>query len=237
MRRTKLSWAFFFAKLFLTSVTALVVSVIFFRTADFSNHVEKFRFYVRTGDTVMEKHELIWFHNFYEFAKSWHMQSWVDRNLFKDNLFYETADLYLIGDWKQVVSELKDEEDDLRSYPYGNAKFRQAKAQYSEGKKKEALDFVLTEVAADFEKALRNCLDARLPYDSCFDRVWNYDLATNKQNAEEALKSPRSQPKFILGPFKGKEPAQKVPADGQKKSGTGVEGEEGAGPPSPGKRP
>ena len=81
---------------------------------------------------------------------------------------------------------------------------------------------MLTEVAADYEKALRNCLGSMAPYDKCFDRVWNYDLATNKKNAEEALKNPSPVVPFILGPPKkdGEPilPPPKVPGGGGKES-------------------
>ena len=89
-----------------------------------------------------------------------------------------------------------------------------------------------------FEKALRNCLDLGGAYAQCNDRVWNYDLITNKKNTEEALKGKKPIPKFILGPPKDDKGKIPVPSkDRGKKPGDGKEGEESPGTPGPRKRP
>ena len=102
----------------------------------------------------------------------------------------------------------------------------------------EALNLILKDISADLEKALRNCLASAVAYDDCFNQVHNYDLATNKKDAEEALQNPQQgpKPKFVLGPIKDKKgPPVPVPDDKEKK-GRGREGEEG-GQGSPRKRP
>lgn len=236
------SWTVLFLKLSLIAFGATALSFLLFTLANFSDNVKRFSFYVKTTDAEMEKKELIGLHYFYDLSRRWKVQWLADKYLFRDAPFYEPADSYLIRNWNKVMNDLKEKLDDPKAYPYGNAKFRYAQLKlYRAGKTKEGLDLVLTEVAADYEKALRNCLDMVSKdggRNQCFDRVWNYDLATNKKNAEEALKGPKPQVKYILGPPKdGKE--GKIPVPGKdKKSGEGGEGEEKPGSSgSPRKRP
>ncbi len=234
------SWIALLVKLGTLTFAAAALSFLLFTLANFSDNVKKYSFYVKTNDNETAKTELIRLHYFYDLSRKWHVQWLADKYLFRDAPFYEVADLYLINDWQKVQNDLKEKLDDSRAYPYGNAKFRQIKAKYqaSQIKLEDALGIVLKEVAMDYEKALRNCLDSSVSYNQCFDRVWNYDLATNKKDAEEALKSPPPQVKYILGPPKdGKE--GKIPVPGKdKKSGEGYEGEEKPGSAgSPRKRP
>lgn len=202
-KRTFASRVSLFVKLGLIAFMATAFIFILFTLANFSDNIKRFSFYVKTNDTEMTKKELIGLHYFYDLSQRWRVQWLADKYLFRDAPFYKPADAYLIRDWEEVMNYLKERLDDSRAYPYGNAKFRYAQFKlYQAGKTKEGLNLVLTEVAADYEKALRNCLDSGLPYDQCFDRVWNYDLATNKKDAEEALKNPPPQVKYILGPPK-----------------------------------
>ncbi|MBI3274324.1 MAG: hypothetical protein HYZ69_04230, partial [Candidatus Colwellbacteria bacterium] len=159
--------------------------------------------------TVRAKYELDELHYFYDLSKKWRVQWLADRYLFRDSPFYEVADFYLIRNWNEVIKHLQENLDDPRAYHYGNARFRDAQRKYQSGGKKEkgeAVEFVTKEVGRDYEKALRNCLESEPEYLSCFDQAWNYDLTTNKNSAEEALKQPMRPPKFILGPLKGKVP-------------------------------
>lgn len=230
MKRTVfVGWTAFFVKLSLIALVATVLSFTLFTLANFSDSVERFSFYVKTNDSDMAKKELVGLHYFYDLSRKWKVQWLADRYLFGDAYFYEVADLYLIHDWDALLNgDLKDRLDDPKAYPYGNAKFRRAQSLYRVGYEKEALELVLTEVAVDYEKALRNCLGAK-PYEKCFDRVWNYDLVNNKKNAEEALKNPPPKVPFILGPPKkdGEPilPPPKVPSkngkEDEKKPGQG----------------
>lgn len=232
-------WLVLLIVLSFITVIATVSSIALFTLANYSDTVERLVANIKIGDTVEVKNDLIRLHYFYDLSKKWKVQWWADKYLFKDAPFYELADTYLIRDWEKVMEDLKDKQDDHRSYMYGNAKFRYAQFKlYQAGKTKEALNLVLTEVASDFEKALRNCLEAD-PNGRCFDRVWNYDLATNKKDAEEALKNPQQglKPKFVLGPTKEKNaPPIPIPNDKDKK-GDGKEGEGKGGQGSPRKRP
>ncbi len=231
-------WFFLLAALILIILVGMASSFTLFTLANYSDTLERLVSNIKIGDTVETKKDLIRLHYFYDLSKKWKVQWWADKYLFIDSPFYEPADNYLIRDWQKVIDELKDKQDDLRAYIYGNAKFRQAQVRYQAGETKEALNLVTTEVASDFEKALRNCLDSTAIYTGCFDRVWNYDLATNKKDAEEALKNPQQgpKPKFILGPIKDKNaPPMPIPNDKDKKGG-GREGKEG-GQGSPRKRP
>jgi len=235
-------WFLLFVALVFITALGTVSSFVLFTLANYSDTRERLVSNIRIGDTVETNKELVRLHYFYDLSKKWKVQWLADEYLFTDAFFYGIADSYLIRDWGKIIDdkELKNRLDDSRSYIYGNAKFRQAQAQYQKGDTKNALNFVLTEVASDFEKALRNCLEAS-PYDNkCFDRVWNYDLATNKKDAEEALKNPQQgpKPKFVLGPIKDKNaPPMLVPGDKDKK-GEGSEGIDGkGGPKSPRKRP
>lgn len=238
-RRTFSSWIAFFLKLGSLALVATAVSLLLFTLANFSDNANRFFFYVKMKDAEMTKRELIGLHYFYDLSRRWKIQWLADKYLFRDALFYEVADSYLIRDWQKVQEDLKDKLDDPRAYPYGNAKFREVQALYQAGKisLEEALKLVLNDVAADFEKALRNCLDSDASYNQCFDRVWNYDRATNKKDAEEALKNPPLPlVKYILGPPKDKEDG-KIPRDREKKPGDGKEGEEKPGSGGPRKRP
>ena len=203
-KRTFGSWVVLFVKLGLLALVAIVLILTLFTLANLSDNAKRFSFYVKTADAEMAKKELIGLHYFYELSRKWKVQWLADKYFFKDAPFYEVADAYLISDWQKVQEDLKEKLDDPRAYPYGNARFKAKKAQFQKKavKIEEALDFVMKEVAADYEKALRNCLDSGAAYVQCFDRVWNYDLATNKKDAEEALKGPQPQVPFILGPPK-----------------------------------
>lgn len=238
-KRTFSSWVVLFVEISLVIFVATASSFTLFTLANFSDNIKRLSFYVKTNDTEMTKRELIGLHYFYDLSQKWRVQRLADKHLFVDAPFYGPADSYLIGDWDKVMNDLKDRVDDPRAYPYGNAKFRYAQFKlYRAGKTKEALNFVSTEVAADYEKALRNCLDSSASYLQCYGRVWNYDLVTNKKSAEEALKGQKPQPKFILGP--PKDDKDKVPTpsrDMGKKAGDGKEGEERPGEPVPRKRP
>src|SRR3989338_4099744 len=199
------SWPKLFVKLLVLAVLTVAVVVPSLTVSNFCNHVEKFNFYLKTDDSVGTNRELAQFHYFYTLSAKWHIQLLADKYLFTDSPFYESADTFLTGNWQEVRNQLKDKTDDPRSYPYGLAKFRQAQAEYQATHKiKPPLNFVMTEVRQDFERDLRNCLRVS-EYLDCFDRVWNYDLASNKNDAEEALKQPGKMPGFILGPLKENE--------------------------------
>ncbi|MBI4158463.1 MAG: hypothetical protein HY505_02500 [Candidatus Yanofskybacteria bacterium] len=236
-KRTFSSWVVFFVKLGLLALIATVLSFTLFTLANLSDNVKRFSFYVKTADDEMAKKELIGLHYFYELSRKWKVQWLADKYLFRDAFFYEAADAYLISDWQKVQEDLKEKLDDPRAYPYGNARFKEKKARFQKKavKIEEALGFVMKEVAADFEKALRNCLDMGVAYAQCFDRVWNYDLATNKKDAEEALKGVPPQIPYILGPPKKEGipglPPPVVPSEGTK------ENEEKPGAGGPRKRP
>lgn len=213
-KRTFGSWITFLVKLITLVLIAIAVSTLLFTLANFSDHANNFFFAVRTNDSEMSKKELVGLHYFYDLSRKWKVQRWADKYLFRDAYFYEVADMYLIHDWKRVQDNLREKLDDSKAYPYGNAKFRRIKALYqAKGMSLEvALGLVLKEVAIDYEKALRNCLGSGVAYIECYDRVWNYDLATNKKDAEEALKGPPPQVKFILGlPKKDGEPVLPPP--------------------------
>ena len=234
--KTISQWLSFLAKLGLISAVAVFLSIVLFTLANYSESSEKLIFYIKINDSVKTKAELTRLHYFYDLSKKWKIQWLADRYLFKDAPFYETADSYLIRNWGKVVHDLKNEQDDPRAYPYGNAKFRQAQAKYQEGETKEALNTVLNEVASDFEKSLINCLSVSVSYAQCFDRVWNYDLVTNSKDAEEALKNKGTQPKYILGPIQDKDAPPLLPSDKDKKKGD-REGEGEGGQGWPRKRP
>ena len=236
-KRTFGGWAALFVKLGLIVSVAAIACFFLFTLANFSDNVKRFSFFIKTNDAEMSKRELIGLHYFYDLSRRWKVQWLADEYLFRDAPFYEVADTYLIHDWKKVQDDLREKLDDPRAYSYGNAKFRQVKALYqAKGiTLGETLKLVLNEVAADYEKALRNCLDSGVVYGQCLDRVWNYDLATNKKAAEEALRSPPPQVEYILGPpkFKDGEPILPPPE-------TPDEGKEGEENPSSGgfrKRP
>ncbi len=234
-KRTFASWIALFGALSSIIFTTAAVCLVLFTLANFSDNIKRFSFYVRSADAEMAKKELVGLHYFYDLSRRWKVQWLADKYLFRDASFYEVADAYLIHDWRKVQDDLKDKLDDPRAYPYGNAKFREKKAQFQEkgATFEEALNFVMTEVAADYEKALRNCLDSDVPYLECYDRVWNYDLATNKKNAGDALKSPTPNVKYILGPPKTHPEPVLPPPD---KAGGKEPGKE-PGMPGPRKRP
>ncbi len=233
-KRTFAGWIVFFVKISLISLVATALGFVLFTLANFSDHASKFSFYIKTNDAEMAKRELIGLHYFYDLSRRWKVQWLADKYLFEDAPFYEVADSYLISDWGKVQNDLKEKLDDPRSYPYGNAKFRKEKAQFEKKAIKidEALNFVMKEVAVDYEKALRNCLNSA-GYSQCFDRVWNYDLVTNKKDAEEALKGQKPEPKFILGP----PPNGVIPVLPKGPLPDGTEKEEKSGPANPRKRP
>lgn len=227
-KRTFGSWVALFVKLALLFVVAMASCFVLFTLANFSDNTKRFSFYVKTANAEMAKQELVGLHYFYDLSRKWKVQWLADKYLFKDAPFYESADSYLIRDWERVMNDLKEKLDDPKAYPYGNAKFRRIKALYqAKGiPLNEALKLVLTEVAADYEKALRNCLDSGVSYNQCFDRVWNYDLATNKKDAEEALKNPEPQVPYILGPPKVEVPVLPPPVipggkEGERDPGSG----------------
>ena len=220
-KRTLASWIALFAKLSSIALVAVTACFVLFTLANFSDNVKRFSFYIKTTDAEMAKKELVGLHYFYDLSRKWKVQWLADKYLFRDAPFYGPADSYLIRDWDKVMNDLKERLDDPKAYPYGNAKFRYVQFKiYKAGKTKEGLGLVLTEVAADYEKALRNCLDSGVTYLECYDRVWNYDLATNKKNAEEALKEPMPVVKYILGPPRDERgnvpilPQEKIPGGG-----------------------
>lgn len=224
------------------SIIALTVglSISIFTLANFSDSVKKLIFYIETNDAEMTKRQLIRLNYFYELSRQWRVGWLADNYLFKDAPFYKVADSYLIGDWDAVINGLKNEFDDPRAYLYGDALYRRAQYRlYKTGKKKEAVELIQKEVSVDFEKALRICLDSSVAYNQCYDRVWNYDLATNKKDLEEALRSPVPQVKYILGP--PKEEAGPIPPTGKggdnRKPGDGKEGTEKPGQEGSKKRP
>jgi len=227
-------WLGFIVILILIIAIGGAYSFTAFTLANYSDTVDRVRFSINMEDSVETHTELLNLNYFYNLSKEWHLQWAADKYLFEDAPFYEVADTSLTKDWKKVIEDLKDKQDHPMSYMYGNAKFRQAQAEYQAGKK-EALDFVMTEVASDFEKALRVCLDSGVAYLACYDRVWNYDLATNKKSAQEALQNPGKQPKFILGPLKSKEGPPMIPD--KKEKGPGPNGTEEGGQGGPRKRP
>ena len=196
------SWIILFVTVGLVVLVATISSLTLFTLANFSDNVKRFSFYVKTNDAEMTKNELAGLHYFYDLSRKLRIQWLADKYLFKDAPFYGPADSYLIRDWDKVASDLKERLDDSRAYPYGNAKFRKIKALYQAKNIKldEALNLIMKELSDDFEKTLRNCLDSKNSHLQCYDRVWNYDLATNKKDAEEALKNPMPQVKYILGP-------------------------------------
>lgn len=199
------SWSRLFFKLFFLVAITTAIVVPAFTIWEFCEHVKKFNFYLNTGDSVGTKKELGQLHYFYALSGKWKIQWLADRYLFRGAPFYEAADLYLIGDWEKVKTRLKDKLDDPKSYLYGAAKFRQAQAEYRATRKIEApLNFVMTEVRQDFERDLRNCLKGS-DYLKCWDRVYNFDMAGNKKDAEEALKQPKMSEEFMLGPLKEEE--------------------------------
>jgi hypothetical protein len=237
-KRTLGSRVVFLAKIIVLVLLATAGSILLFTLANFSDHESKLLFAVKTNDAEMTKKELISLHYFYDLSRKWKVQKWADKYLFRDAHFYEVADAYLIHDWKKVQDDLKPDLDDAKAYPYGNARFREKKDQFQKHavKIEEALGFVMKEVASDYEKALRNCLDFT-PYAECFDRVWNYDLVTNKKDAEEALKGSKPNVKFILGPPKDKKDGQIPVLPNGKLPGDGKEGQERPGSGGPRKRP
>lgn len=238
-KRTLGSWVIFLATLAVIVLVATTGSTILFTLANFSDHNHNLLFSIKTNDAKTTKKELIGLHYFYELSRKWHVQSWADKHLFRDAHFYEVADTYLVHDWKKVQDDLNNNLDDPKAYPYGNAKFQEKKAQFQKGavSLEDALGFVMKEVASDYEKALRNCLDSSAAYLECYDRVWNYDLATNKKDAGEALKGPKPQVKYILGPPKEKKDGEIPVLPKDKLPGPGKEGEESPGSGGPRKRP
>lgn len=230
-------WLFLLFKLSFISLFAFALSGLLFTLANFSDVQEKLVQDIRIGEPVQVKKDLIRLNYFYNLSKQWKVQWLADKYLFQDAPFYQIADFYLIRDWQKVMADLKEQQDDVRSYPYGNAKFRQKKAEVQTGAVKfaEGVDFVLKEVSVDFERDLRNCLGT-FSYEQCSDRVWNYDMATNKKAVEEALRSSQPGPKRILGPLRPKEGPPLIPDSGKKKDGFEGEGEKGS-QSSPRKRP
>lgn len=205
----KRSWIKLFVKLFCLIVLTVAVCVPAFTIVNFSRHVDRLLFYLEIGDSAKVQRELGQLHYFYALSEKWKIQWLADRYFFRDAIFYQAADAYLIGDWKRVKSSLKDQLDDPRSYLYGIAKFREAQAEYRATHKIEApLNFVMTEVRDDFERDLRNCLKVS-DYLECFDRVKNYDIASDEEAAGEAIKQEKAPPEHILGPLKV--PEEKAP--------------------------
>lgn len=232
-----MSWSFLFVKIGLVVFVGATLAFSLFTLANFSDNIKRFSFYVRTNDSEMTKRELVSLHYFYDLSQKWRIQWLADKYLFVDAPFYEPAYGYGIRDWQSTIENLKDRQEDSRAHLYGNAKFRQAQTMNTTSPK-EALSFALAEVSADFEKALRNCLDSGVAYAQCNDRVWNYDLITNKKTTEEALKGQKAVLKFILGPPRDDKDKIPVPSkDREKKPGDGKEGEESPGTPGPRKRP
>src|SRR3989344_4131031 len=198
------SWIRLFVKLFILVLFAVVVCVPSFTIVEFSKHIKLLNLYVKIGDSAGTKRELEQIHYFYALSGRWKVQWLADTYFFGDTPFYQVAYVALTEDWEKVKDMLKNKLDDPRSYPYGIAKFRQVQAEYRATKKIEApLNFVMTEVREDFERDLRNCLKVS-EYLKCWDRVFNYDLAGNKKDAEEALRQPKMPPEYILGPLKKK---------------------------------
>lgn len=232
--KTLRHWLAFIAVLVLIIAVGSLYSFTALTLANYSDTVDRARFNIKTNDSVETQTELLNLNSFYNLSKKWGLQWAADKYLFQDSFFYEVADIYLIRDWKKVADDLKDKQDHPLAFMYGNAKFRQAQAEYQAGKN-EALDFVMTEVASDFEKALRICLDSGTEYGKCYDRVWNYDLVTNKKNAQGALMNPGKKPKFVLGPLKDKKGPPMIPD--KKKKGPGPDGTEEGGQGGPRKRP
>jgi len=217
----KRSWIKLILKLSFLAIFTALTSAVIFTVVNFCEHADRFILYLKIGDSDGTKRELEKLHYFYALSEKWKVQWLADRYLFNDAYFYQVADISLIEDWEKVKEALKDRLDDPRSYPYGIAKFRQAQAKYRATHKIEApLNFVMTEVREDFERDLRNCLKAS-EYLKCWDRVFNYDLAGNKKDAEEALRQPKMPPEYILGPLKkklllGGEPPTGKPPGGEK---------------------
>jgi len=233
--KTFADWARLFVKLILISVLAVSSSFILLTLANYVDSVKKLTFYFRINDSTLVNRELLNLSYFYDLSGEWRVLWLADKYLFVDAPFYEADDFYLIGDWEKAKDRLKDKLDDPRSYSYGHAKFRQAQIQYKAGKIKETLGLALPDVAGDFEKALRNCLDSGVPYNRCFDRVWDYDLITDKKAAEEAMKNPKPQIKYILGPPKVKDGDIPLVPPGDKPGG--IEKGQFPGSPEPRKRP
>jgi hypothetical protein len=207
MKRTRSvgEWAKMLLKLSCLAAFAVVVYAPLLTIKEFNGHVEKLNMYLEMGDSVGMARELENLRYFYVLSEKWKVRWLADKYLFRDTLFYEAADTYLIEDWDAVINKsgLKDKLDDSRSYLYAAAKFRQAQAEYRATKLVEApLNFIMTKVRDDFERDLRNCLEAASEYLECFDRVWNFDIVTNEEDAEEALTKPQILPGFILGPLK-----------------------------------
>ena len=253
-KRTFGSWLVFLTVLSAIGLATTIVCSTLFTLANFSEHADKLILGFKMQDNQLTKKELINLHYFYELSRKWKVQWLVDRYLFGDAPFYGAGDLYLTGDWEKVKGDLEKKLDDPRAYLYGVAKFREAQGRYQAGEKEKALQVVLKEVADDFERDLRNCLSSlgisgetdnsqgnfsgSDDYLKCYDRVWNYDIATNKKDAEEALGGQKPSPKVILGP--PQLPKGKIPMkmEGKKeKSGEGEEGEEGPGRHGEQKRP
>lgn len=250
-KRTLSSWIIFLMKL---SVLALVTTALcssLFTLANFSEHIDRLVLGFKMQDDQLTKNELISLHYFYDLSRKWKVQWLADKQLFGDAPFYEANDFYLTGDWEKTKDGLEKKLDDPRSYLYGTAKFREAQGQYQAGEREKALQFVLKEVADDFERDLRNCLNPpEVPgetdeskvntsggddYLKCYDRVWNYDIATNNKDAEEALKGKQPQLKFILGP--PKLPKGKIPMEMEGKKEKSGDGEEGKEKPGKGGEP
>lgn len=228
-------WLGFLVILAVLASVGTISSISLFSLANYSDTVGRLVFALKNEDTLESQKEIENLHYFYDLSKQWKLQWLVDKHLFDDSLYYQVEDSYIIGNWEEVVRELKDLRDDPRSYPYGHAMFRQLQAQYQKGQKKEAMD-QLDEIALEFEKDLRNCLSVK-PYNDCYDRVWNYDLVTNKKDGEQALAGTKPAPKFMLGPKEDKKAPPKMPGDRNKK-GDGKEGEEEkGGSGGPRKRP
>lgn len=198
------SWVKLFLKLFLLAVITVAIVVPALTAVNFCRHADKLIFYLETKDSEGAKRELDKLHYFYTLSGKWKVQWLADEYLFNDAYFYQVAHLYSIENRGSVIEALKEKLDDPRSYPYANAKFRQAQIKYQAGKKKEALELALGEIHQDYERDLRNCLKSS-EYMQCWDRVWNFDLTSNKKDAEEALKQPKIPPEFILGPLKEQE--------------------------------
>lgn len=224
------SWTKLFLKLAFLTAFAVLVCVPLLTVAEYYRHVDKYIFQVKNGNSIESKRELDNLHYFYDLSKKWKVQWLADKYLFNDAPFYETADPYLINDWDKVIVDLKDKLDDPRSYPYANAKVQKAKAQYSAGEKKEAVEFVTKEIHQDYEKALRNCLDLGVTYLQCYDRVWNFDITDNKKDAEEMLKQPKMPPKYVLGPLKEKDDGPGGPPPGKEPGGEKLDDKKPGGP-------
>lgn len=175
---------------------------------------------IKRGDAVSAGNELGRVQSFYRQADRFHLGYIFAAATEKLQLF-SASYLYLVGDYEAASKELEGVEDYRAFHVSGIAKFRFAQAAYLAGERRKALDFALNQAAPDFEKALR------LGPDWNFDDKWNYDLLSNKEAAEKALKKPEIAPKVKLGyedagPSKNPEQEEKRnELDEQRRGGSG----------------